>query len=232
MREGAQQPLALPQGGRRLVQRNAVVEFHKLAALHLVDGKAHAGGVALGVKVDLAQRRVHEVVAQHFLELGRIRAAGLFNGGQQALGGGVGIVVAETGLAAEGLDVGLAGFLVLGQGAGVLGVGGVGAFAVLAGHFEEGFVLYAVGADKRHLEVVAAHLLDELGGHGLVAAEDQDVGLGAAQFAHHGRKVHGVGGHGFKQHGLHAGFFQNGAVVVGKALAVIAVVVQSIHLQE
>ena len=51
-----QQPLALPQGGRRLVQRNAVVEFHKLAALHLVDGKAHAGGVEASRDEDRGQR--------------------------------------------------------------------------------------------------------------------------------------------------------------------------------
>ena len=122
--------------------------------------------------------------------------------------------------------MGFAGVLVHGQGTGILGIGGHDAFAVLAGHLEEGLVLHAVRTDEGGLDAVAAHLLHQLGGGVLVAAEDQDVGLGATQLAHHGGEVHGVGGHGFEQDGLDAGLFEDAAVLLGKALAVFAVVMQ------
>lgn len=122
--------------------------------------------------------------------------------------------------------MGLTRLLVFGQGAGVLGIGGIYAFAVLAGHFQEGLVLHAVGADERGRQAVAAHLLDQLGSHGLVAAENHDVGLGAARLRTTAEKSTASGVTASKSTGFRSRPFHEHAVVVGKTLAVVAVVMQ------
>ena len=210
----------------RLVQGDGVVGLHELAALDHIDGQAETGGVAALVEGELAQRGIHFVALEGFEQLGGVGAAAGLDGLEDGLHGGIGIVEAEAGFGAELLHMGFTGLLVHLEGAGVLGIGGQHAFAVLAGHLEEGLILHAVGAHEGRVHAVAAHLLHELGGRGLIAAEDEHVGLGAAQLAHHGGKVHGVGGHGFKEHGLDAGLFKDVAVLGGEALAVFAVVVQ------
>ena len=64
-----------------------------LPSFHFVDGEADAFGVALGVKLDLAEGGFHHVRAEGFHDLLGVGAAGGLDGFKQGDRRGVGVVI-------------------------------------------------------------------------------------------------------------------------------------------
>ena len=95
-----------------------------------------------------------------------------------ASGGGIGIQEEGAGIGAVFFFVGLDGCNGHGIGGGVHGTGGVDALGVFAGDLDKGVVLDAVIGDENGIHALFAHLGDDLGGLGMITAENHRLGAG------------------------------------------------------
>ena len=125
--------------------------------------------------------------------------AGLLDGVEEGLGRGIAVQEEGAGIGAVGLLVRLDG----GDGQRILGrvlrARGVDAFGIFLGDLDEGVVLHAVIGDEEGLHVFLAHLGDDGGGLGVVAAVDDRLGFRPLDLLHDGGVVDGAGGDPFEE---------------------------------
>ena len=149
------------------------------------------------------------------------------NGAQQCVCCGHGIVVESARIGVELRFV--LGQVVLGHriSAHVFGACGIDAFGIFLCHFDKRVVLDAVVRDKDGFHLFLAHRGNNLGGFGMIAAENYSVRFAAFDFLDHSGVIYSAGCNAFvqRQFGAAVGF-DEAFGKFGQSLAVVALVMQ------